>query len=105
MARVIKCMEQCLEITQNLHYWASAGKMMTALGILMLEVEGRLTLDDPISKYISGVVNGELITIEMLLNHTSDLYSANEDPQVRATAIPAIHVWPKSPNKVRSKLC
>ncbi|WP_167740451.1 serine hydrolase domain-containing protein [Parasedimentitalea huanghaiensis] len=70
---------------RDLHYWASAGKLFTALGILVLEEEGRLSLNDPISNYLSGIPDGELITLEMLLNHTSGLFSANEDAQVRAS--------------------
>ena len=69
----------------KLHHWASVGKMVTALGIMVLKEKGRLKLSDPISKYVSGVPEGNLITIEMLLNHTSGLYSANEDPKVRAS--------------------
>ena len=34
--------------------------------------------------YVAGVPNGDAITIEHLLNHTSGLFSANEDRRVRA---------------------
>ena len=69
----------------DLHWWASVGKLFTSLGILVLEEEGRLSLNEPISNYVSGVPDGELITIEMLLNHTSGLFSANEDLEVRSS--------------------
>lgn len=68
----------------GLHYWASAGKQATALVVLQLADEGRLRLADPVSLWVKGVPNGEVITIEQLLSHTSGLFSANEDPQVRA---------------------
>jgi len=70
------------------HYWASVGKIITAAAILRLEAEGRLSLRDPIAVYVEGVPNGEIITLRMLMNHTSGLYSANEDPQVRETGEP-----------------
>jgi D-alanyl-D-alanine carboxypeptidase len=66
-----------------LHYWASAGKSFTAVAILQLVEEGKLSLVDPISRWIKGVPNGDAITIEHLLNHTSGLFSANEDRVVK----------------------
>ncbi|HJS46330.1 MAG TPA: serine hydrolase domain-containing protein [Rhizomicrobium sp.] len=66
-----------------LHYWASAGKTLTALTVLKLVETGKLSLHDPIAKFVAGVPNGSAITIEMLLNHTSGLFSVNEDLQVR----------------------
>ncbi len=71
----------------TLHYWASVGKIVTAAAILRLAEDGRLTLDDPISAYVEGVPNGNVITLRMLLDHTSGLYSANEDPVVRSNAV------------------
>lgn len=70
-----------------LHYWASVGKIVTAAAILRLAEDGRLKLDDPISAYLEGVPNGNVITLRMLLDHTSGLYSANEDPVVRSNAV------------------
>jgi D-alanyl-D-alanine carboxypeptidase len=57
--------------------------MLTAATVLQLAEEGRLSLEDPIAKYVSGVPNGEVITLEHLLAHTSGLFSANEDRRVR----------------------
>jgi D-alanyl-D-alanine carboxypeptidase len=67
----------------QLFWWASAGKMLTAATILQLAEEGRLSLQDPIARYVPGVPNGEAITLEHLLAHTSGLFSANEDRRVR----------------------
>jgi D-alanyl-D-alanine carboxypeptidase len=64
-------------------WWASAGKMLTASTVLQLAEEGRLSLQDPVARYVSGVPNGEAITLEHLLAHTSGLFSANEDRRVR----------------------
>lgn len=72
-------------VTPNaeMHYWASAGKTLTALTILKLAEESRLSLEDPVSKYIERVPNGDVITVEALLNHTNGLFSVNEDLTVR----------------------
>ncbi len=66
-----------------LQYWASAGKAFTAVAILQLVAEGKLSLNDPVSRWIAGVPNGDAITIKHLLNHTSGLFSANEDARFR----------------------
>ncbi len=72
----------------RLFYWASVGKIVTAAAILQLEQSGQLTIDDPISDYVSGVPNGTDISLRMLLTHTSGLYSVNEDPIVRRAQAP-----------------
>jgi D-alanyl-D-alanine carboxypeptidase len=66
-----------------LYWWASAGKMFTAATILQLADEGKLSLSDPVSRWVAGVPNGDVVTVEHLLNHTSGLFSANEDLVVR----------------------
>ena len=65
----------------HLHYWASVGKIVTASAILKLVENDRLSLDQSVSEYVDGVPNGDIITLRMLLNHTSGLFSANEDTQ------------------------
>ncbi len=49
----------------------SISKQFTAAAILMLAEEGKLSLDDPVSKYIPGLTSGNEITIRQLLSHTS----------------------------------
>src|SRR5271166_2458438 len=49
----------------------SISKQFTAAAILMLAEEGKLALDDPVSKYISGLTRGDEVTIRELLSHTS----------------------------------
>ena len=49
----------------------SISKQFTAAAILMLAEEGKLSLDDPVSKYISGLTRGDEVTIRELLSHTS----------------------------------
>src|SRR5690348_765703 len=52
---------------------ASNSKQFTAMAILLLRDEGKLSLDDPVSKYIPGITEGDRITIRELLSHNSDL--------------------------------
>ena len=58
---------------------ASITKTMTATVILQLVDQGKLRLDDPVSKYQPEVPNGAHITIRELLNMTSGLFDYVED--------------------------
>ena len=49
----------------------SISKQFTAAAILMLAEEGKLSLDDPVSKYVPGLTRGSEVTIRELLSHTS----------------------------------
>ncbi|MFL5576358.1 MAG: serine hydrolase domain-containing protein [Gemmatimonadaceae bacterium] len=49
----------------------SISKQFTAAAILLLAQEGKLSLDDPVSKYIPGLTRGDEVTIRELLSHTS----------------------------------
>jgi CubicO group peptidase (beta-lactamase class C family) len=51
---------------------ASVSKQFTAMIIMMLADEGRLTYDDPLARYIAGLPYPG-ITVRHLLNHTSGL--------------------------------
>ncbi|UWR90478.1 beta-lactamase family protein (plasmid) [Phaeobacter inhibens] len=68
----------------DLHYWASVGKLLTGATLLRLDADGRLSLDDPVSRYLDDVPNGNLITLRMLLAHTAGLPGAGEVPQSTA---------------------
>jgi D-alanyl-D-alanine carboxypeptidase len=53
----------------------SITKTFVATVVLQLVDAGELRLDDPVEKWLPGVVpNGENITVRQLLNHTSGLY-------------------------------
>jgi CubicO group peptidase (beta-lactamase class C family) len=52
---------------------ASISKQFTAAAILILRDQGRLSLDDHVSKYLPGITGGDRITIRQLLSHTSGL--------------------------------
>ena len=59
---------------------ASNTKTMTAAVIVLLAQENKLSLDDPVSKYVPDVPNGDKITITELLNMRSGLYTYDDDP-------------------------
>jgi D-alanyl-D-alanine carboxypeptidase len=59
----------------------SITKQFTAAAILMLEEEGKLSVQDPIEKHLPGYpTQGHTITIEHLLTHTSGIQSYTDMP-------------------------
>lgn len=57
----------------------SITKTFTGTVILQLEDEGKLSLKDPVSKYLPNVPNGENITIRQLGDMRSGLFNYTED--------------------------
>lgn len=51
----------------------SITKPFTALGILLLEQQGKLKLDDKLATYFPNFPNADRITLKQLLNHTSGI--------------------------------
>ncbi|MFL5567893.1 MAG: serine hydrolase domain-containing protein, partial [Gemmatimonadaceae bacterium] len=49
----------------------SISKQFTAVAALLLQQDGKLKLDDPVSKYIPGLTRGNEVTVRQLLSHTS----------------------------------
>jgi D-alanyl-D-alanine carboxypeptidase len=49
----------------------SVSKQFTAAAILLLQQQGKLSLDDPIGKYVPGLTRGDEVTIREILSHTS----------------------------------
>ena len=61
-------------IPETVFQSASVGKQFTAAGVLLLAEEGKLGLDDPISRYLTNAPpTWQGITIRHLLNHTSGI--------------------------------
>ncbi|MCL1950822.1 MAG: beta-lactamase family protein [Turicibacter sp.] len=56
---------------------ASITKPFTAIAILQLAEEGLLALNQPISDFLPGVLNGEHITLHHLLTHSSGLFAGD----------------------------
>ena len=57
----------------------SITKQMTAAVIMQLQQENKLSVRDKLSKYFEGFTNGDKITIEHLLTHTSGIYNYTND--------------------------
>ena len=58
----------------------SITKQFTAACILQLVEQGKLNLDDKLSKFIPDFPKGDSVTIHMLLNHTSGIASYTDIP-------------------------
>src|SRR3982751_5798381 len=52
---------------------ASNSKQFTAMALILLRDEGKLSLDDHVSKFLPGISGGDRITIRQLLSHTSGI--------------------------------
>jgi CubicO group peptidase (beta-lactamase class C family) len=59
---------------------ASVTKAFTAAAILLLQERGKLSLDDPVSRYIPGYPNGDRIRIQHLLKHTAGIPNLGSGP-------------------------
>jgi D-alanyl-D-alanine carboxypeptidase len=61
-----------LAATPDMRYGiGSISKQFTAACVLLLQQDGKLKLDDPVSKYVPGLTRGSAVTIRQLLSHTS----------------------------------
>lgn len=49
----------------------SISKQFAATAILLLQEQGKLSLDDPVGKYVPGLTRGNEVTIRQILSHTS----------------------------------
>ncbi|MFF2850290.1 serine hydrolase domain-containing protein [Streptomyces sp. NPDC058001] len=58
----------------------SETKTFTVTALLRLVDEGKVGLDDPIGKYVSGVPGGDRITLRELAGMRSGLFNYSEDP-------------------------
>ncbi|MEO7766980.1 MAG: serine hydrolase domain-containing protein [Ferruginibacter sp.] len=72
---------------QNCHlqYIQSVSKMYMAVEILQLKEQGKINLDDPMTKYLPVrysryLKNAEKITVRMMLNHRSGIPEYNSNP-------------------------
>ena len=50
---------------------ASVSKQITGAAILLLAEEGKLSLDDPVARYLPALTDADKVTIRQLLSHTS----------------------------------
>ena len=81
----------------------SISKQFTAAAVLLLVQEGKLSLDDPVSKYIPGLTEGDKVTIRELLSHTSgyqDFWPQDYVPPLMLKPITAdqiMNMWARKP--------
>jgi D-alanyl-D-alanine carboxypeptidase len=75
---------------------ASITKTFVATVVLQLVAEGKLGLDDPVERWLPGLVpNGRAITIRELLDHTSGLFNYFDDKAfVQAVVAQPGRIWP-----------
>jgi D-alanyl-D-alanine carboxypeptidase len=69
----------------SLWRFASVTKTYVSATILSLAKDGKLTLEDELSKWVPNVPNTAGVTIRMLLNHTSGIFNFNDDPAFTRT--------------------
>jgi len=60
---------------------ASVSKSFTAAAVLLLEERERLTMSDPVSKFIPDYPNGDKIHLQHLLTHSSGIPNVNSFPE------------------------
>ena len=58
---------------ENVFQIGSMTKQFTAVAILILKEQGKLSVNDPVSKFIPDYPNGNNITVSHLLTHTSGI--------------------------------
>jgi D-alanyl-D-alanine carboxypeptidase len=81
----------------------SISKQFTAAAMLILQEQGRLSLDDAVGKYVPGLTRGDEVTIRQILSHTSGYQDYwPEDylmtPMMKPTTAQAIlDTWAKKP--------
>lgn len=82
---------------------ASNSKQLTAVAILMLADEHKLSLDDKVAKFLPGLTRAKDVTLRELLTHTSgyqDYYAVDYTPlfmQKDTTAQAILDQWAKKP--------
>ena len=81
----------------------SISKQFTAAAVLLLQQDGKLSLDDPVGKYLPGLTRGNDVTIRMVLSHTSgyqDFWPQDYVPPAMEKAITPQAIldhWAKQP--------
>lgn len=90
-------------VTSAPYQIASISKQFTAAALLLLEDDGKLSLDDTVAKYIPGISGGDRITLRQLLSHTSGLQDYwPQDYSFKAMSAPTtpqgiVDRWAKKP--------
>ncbi|MDQ8739373.1 serine hydrolase [Paenibacillus sp. LHD-38] len=64
----------------------SVSKQFTAAAFLLLQEQGKLSINDKLSRFINDYPNGDKITIHHLLTHTSGIPNFTNFPEYRSMA-------------------
>ena len=103
-ARLAAPGEPAIPATSAMRYSiGSISKQFTAAAILLLQQEGKLSIDDPVGKYVSGLTRGSDVTIREILSHTSGYQDYWPEDYVMTTMmVPStpehiLDVWGKKP--------
>jgi D-alanyl-D-alanine carboxypeptidase len=103
-ARLATAASPAIPATPEMRYSiGSISKQFTATAILLLQEEGKLSLDDPIGKYLPGLTRGDEVTIRQILSHTSGYQDYWPEDYVMTTMLPRetaqqiIDTWGKKP--------
>jgi D-alanyl-D-alanine carboxypeptidase len=93
-----------MEAKPQMQYSIGAiSKQFTAAAVLLLAQEGKLSLDDPVSKYLPELTRSGEVTLRMLLSHTSGYQDYWPEDYVMTsmlaptTAQHILDVWGKRP--------
>jgi D-alanyl-D-alanine carboxypeptidase len=97
-------LDPALPATPDMRYSiGSISKQFTAAAILLLQEQGKLSLNDNVGKYVPDLTRGDEVTIRQILSHTSGYQDYwPEDylmtPMMKpATAQQIIDTWAKKP--------
>jgi CubicO group peptidase (beta-lactamase class C family) len=103
-ARAASAASPAVPATPEMRYSiGSISKQFTATAILLLQEQGKLSIDDPVGKYIPGLTRGNEVTIREILSHTSGYQDYWPEDYVMTTmkgpetAQQIIDIWGKKP--------
>ena len=104
LARLATDSSPAVPATPDMRYSiGSISKQFTATAILLLQEQGKLSLDDPVGKYVPGLTRGDEVTIREILSHTSGYQDYWPEDYVMTTmnhpetAEQIIDTWAKKP--------
>ncbi|MCG7852046.1 MAG: beta-lactamase family protein [Methanosarcinaceae archaeon] len=69
-------------------YIASMTKMFTAVATMQLVEQGKLSLDDPVTKFLPEIPEASVVTVDQLLSHMADLDEAMILPNIEISTEP-----------------
>jgi CubicO group peptidase (beta-lactamase class C family) len=81
----------------------SISKQFTAAAILLLQEDGKLSLNDPVGQYVPGLTRGSEVTIRQILSHTSGYQDYWPEDYVMTPMLQAVSAqqildtWAKKP--------